>query len=73
MMRGSVYAFVVGALMAVLPSGSEAQDNDIQKQLANPIASLTVVPIQTNFDFKIGPAQNGSRVTTNIQPVVPLS
>jgi len=49
--------------MVVLPSGSQAQDSDIQKQLANPMASLTIVPIQTNFDSKIGPAQDGSRVT----------
>jgi len=70
--RGSGYAVLVAGLMMVLPSGSHAQDSDIQKQLANPIASLTVVPIQTNFDFKIGPAQDGSRITTNIQPVVPF-
>jgi hypothetical protein len=70
--RGTNHAIFVVALTAVLPPGSQAQDSDIQKQLANPIASLTVVPIQTNFDFKIGPAQDGSRVTTNIQPVVPF-
>jgi hypothetical protein len=70
--RGSVHAVLVAELMVVLPSGSQAQDSDVQKQLTNPIASLTVVPIQANFDFKIGPAQDGSRVTTNIQPVVPF-
>jgi hypothetical protein len=70
--RRSVHAVLVAGLMVVLPSGSQAQDGDIQKQLSNPIASLTIVPIQTNFDFKIGPAQDGSRVTTNIQPVVPF-
>jgi hypothetical protein len=70
--RGLGHAVLVVGLAVVLPSGSQAQDGDIQKQLANPIASLTVVPIQANFDFKVGPAQDGSRVTTNIQPVVPI-
>jgi hypothetical protein len=60
--RGSVHAVLIAELMVVLPSGSQAQDSDIQKQLSNPIASLTIVPIQNNFDFKIGPAQEGSRV-----------
>jgi hypothetical protein len=64
-------AFLVG-LVVDDPSVGHAQSEDIQKQLSNPIASLTVVPIQTNLDFKIGPAQEGTRVTTNIQPVVPF-
>jgi hypothetical protein len=58
--RGSVHAALVAGLMVVIPSGSQAQDSDIQKQLANPIASLTVVPIQVNFDFGIGPGQISS-------------
>jgi hypothetical protein len=70
--RGSVHAALVAGLMVVIPSGSQAQDSDIQKQLANPIASLTVVPIQVNFDFGIGPERHGSRITTNIQPVNPF-
>jgi hypothetical protein len=72
LVRESVHAVLVVGLMVALPTSSSAQDSDIQKQLANPIASLTVVPIQINFDSKIGPAQDGSRVTTNIQPVVPF-
>ena len=66
------HAICATGLMAVLPAESRAQDADIQKQLANPIASLTLVPIQVNYDAKIGPTQDGSRVTTNIQPVIPI-
>ena len=49
-----------------------AQDSDIQQQLANPVTSLTLVPIQVNYDRGIGPVGNGSRVTTNVQPVIPF-
>jgi hypothetical protein len=69
--RGRLHAAALG-LVLLLPLAAQAQDEDIQKQLSNPIASLTLVPIQSNFDFNIGPARDGSRVTTNIQPVVPF-
>ena len=66
------HATLVVILMAALPFAARAQDDDIQKQLANPIASLTVMPIQSNFDFNIGPARDGYRVTNNFQPVIPI-
>jgi len=45
--------------------------SDLAQQLANPVASLIQVPVQTNFDFGIGP-DDGMRMTTNIQPVIPV-
>ena len=70
--QASVRTGLALAFAGALSSGSLAQDSDIQQQLSNPIASLTLVPFQSNFDFKIGPTRDGSRVTTNIQPVVPF-
>jgi hypothetical protein len=43
------------------------------KQLANPVSALISVPLQLNFDDNIGPLDKGSRVTLNMQPVVPFS
>jgi hypothetical protein len=65
-------SIVVLGLTGIFASVANAQDSDVQKQLSNPIASLTVVPLQSNFDFNIGPAHDGFRATTNIQPVVPF-
>ena len=71
--RGSALPLaLVLALMTVAPSSGLAQDSDLQKKLSNPIASLTVVPIQVNYDTNIGPLEDGHRITTNLQPVVPF-
>lgn len=59
------------ALAAFLPSALQAEDNDLAMKLANPIASLISVPIQSNYDFGIGPG-DGTKWTTNIQPVIPF-
>lgn len=54
--------------------GSQAdQAVELAKQLSNPVASLISVPIQTNYDFGIGPSNSGFRFTTNVQPVIPIA
>lgn len=48
-----------------------AQDADLAKKLANPIADLISLPIQSNVDFGVGPG-DGTIWRTNIQPVIPF-
>ena len=45
----------------------QAQQAELARQSLNPVADLTVVPIQNNWDFGIGPA-NAMRFTANLQP-----
>ena len=49
-----------------------ADDADLAQKLANPIASLISIPMQVNYDENLGAGNEGTRVTTNIQSVIPF-
>jgi hypothetical protein len=58
-------------LAATSPVFAQDSDHDLAKQLNNPVASLTSVPLQFNYDCCFKPA-GSDRVTLNIQPVMPF-
>jgi hypothetical protein len=58
-------------LLALATTALHAQDADLAQKLANPVADLISVPIQSNIDFGVGPG-DGTIWRTNIQPVIPF-
>jgi hypothetical protein len=58
---------------ALTSARAQHGDEDLVKQLSNPVASLISVPFQNNFDFGAGASHDGWRYTMNFQPVIPVS
>jgi hypothetical protein len=67
-------AICITVLCPPLDPAARAQDSDadLAQDLTNPLADLVTLPIQMNFDNDLGLADEGKKITTNIQPVIPF-
>jgi hypothetical protein len=57
---------------AISQSAPETTDSKLQKDVQNPVASLTLVPVQNNTNFDSGPF-NRTQNVLDIQPVIPVN
>jgi len=45
---------------------------ELAQELTNPVADIMTIPVQINFDQDFGQNDEGKKITTNIQPVIPV-
>ena len=53
-------------------AASVDENADLAQELTNPLADLMTIPVQMNYDQDIGAGDEGERLRTNIQPVIPF-
>ena len=65
---------VVAALLAlgIAPAQAQEGDADLAQELTNPLANLITLPVQLNYDRKLGPLDDGTKWQANVQPVIPF-
>jgi hypothetical protein len=70
----AVFLLMALPVQAEKTSGTQqGGDADLAQQITNPIADLITVPVQMNYDRGIGVQDDGWKLQTNIQPVIPFS
>jgi len=68
----ALFTLALPARAEDMPSPQQQRDADLAQELSNPIADLITVPVQVNYDAGIGPRDDGWKLQTNIQPVIPF-
>ena len=71
----TILSFLVMASAAYAQEPSAPQDHaeELAKKLTNPVAAMISLQVQTNFDFKVGPNQEGFRYSANLLPTLPIT
>jgi len=74
-----IFVFLLAIMVAGAPAGLALAENapggsdaELAQELTNPVAELMTIPIQMTYDQDIGVHDDGWRLQTNLQPVIPF-
>lgn len=63
---------MAAAVALSAPVLADDAEQNLAKELTNPVASLISVPFQGNYNQGIGPDEDGNQTYVNVQPVIPF-
>src|SRR5690242_9251515 len=72
-MKSKLHHVILLSALVAPAAFAEDDDAEIAKKLNNPVSSLISVPFQFNWDFGMGPLDEGRQFKLNFQPVIPLT
>lgn len=68
---GARAALLLG-LVTLAGAALAQSDAELAVEIANPIANIVSIPLQSNWERKVGPVDGGRRYVLNVQPVIPF-
>ena len=68
----SAAALFVAALCCAAVRADDTSTEELAKKLQNPVEPIINVPIQNNYNWKVGPEHDGNVYMLRVQPVIPL-
>jgi hypothetical protein len=77
MLTAALLVFLQAAAPPQEPAGPtaeevRAQEERLLQRLANPLASLASLKLTADFDYHVGPLEEGHRTTLLVQPTIPI-
>jgi hypothetical protein len=66
-------ASLAALALASADACAQKSEEELAKAAQNPIAAMISLPLQYNYDQKIGPQETGHKNYINVQPVMPFS
>ena len=73
MFRNSKLSLSVALLVVFAPVAFAETDEELAKELSNPVAALISVPFEYKYDQDVGPNSSGTQRALVVKPVIPFS